>query len=514
MSPPDAEALLARSAVPSGSGVPPDAEALLARCTFPLSGEALCCAVSGGPDSLALLVLACLAGCSVTAIHVDHGLRPDSAADGEVVEEAARRFGAQFLQRQVTLEPGGNLEARAREARRAVLPQGTATGHTADDQVETILLNLIRGAGLDGLSGMRAGPAHPILGLRRAETVALCAALQLVPVADPSNHDLRYRRNRIRHEMLPMLCALAERDVVPVMARQASLLAEDAELLAALARGVDHRSASALVSAPGPLARRALRGWLADALGHPPGAAAVERVMGVARGEAIATEIGGGVRVARSSGRLNTTRPNPPAPHPPVGSSAGRVAPVSDTAALAASDQDPALGQIVVEPDQLARRVAELGVQITRDYTGRPPLLIGVLKGAFLFMSDLARAIRLPVECDFMAVASYGTSTRTSGVVRIVKDLDLDLSGRHVLVVEDIVDSGLTLSYLRRNLAARGPASLEVCALLVKDGLQRNTLDLRYVGFHIPADFVVGYGLDIDEQYRNLPYICKYVERT
>ncbi len=127
-------------------------------------------------------------------------------------------------------------------------------------------------------------------------------------------------------------------------------------------------------------------------------------------------------------------------------------------------------------------------------------------------MSDLARAIALPVECDFMAVASYGTSTRTSGVVRIVKDLDLDLSGRHVLVVEDIVDSGLTLSYLRRNLAARGPASLEVCALLVKAGLQRAPLDLRYVGFEIPPDFVVGYGLDMNEHYRNLAYVCRYIE--
>ena len=133
-----------------------------------------------------------------------------------------------------------------------------------------------------------------------------------------------------------------------------------------------------------------------------------------------------------------------------------------------------------------------------------------MLKGAFVFMSDLARAIDLPVEFDFMAVASYGSATQTSGVVRIVKDLDLDLTGRHVLVVEDIVDSGLTLSYLRRNLLARNPASLEVCALLVKDGLQRLDPDLPYEGFRIPPDFVVGYGLDVAERYRNLPYLCVY----
>ncbi len=160
--------------------------------------------------------------------------------------------------------------------------------------------------------------------------------------------------------------------------------------------------------------------------------------------------------------------------------------------------------------DRLAERVRELGAEITRDYRGRPPLLVGVLKGAMVFMADLSRAIELPVEMDFMAVASYGAATKSSGVVRIVKDLDMDLSGRHVLVVEDIVDSGLTLSYLRRNLAARHPATLEVCALLVKEGLQRTSLDLRYVGFSIPPRFVVGYGLDVAERYRNLPEIVEY----
>jgi hypoxanthine phosphoribosyltransferase len=172
--------------------------------------------------------------------------------------------------------------------------------------------------------------------------------------------------------------------------------------------------------------------------------------------------------------------------------------------------EDPALGEIVVAEDVLDKRVAQLGEEITADYDGRPPLLVGVLKGAFVFMSDLARAIRLPVEIDVMAVASYGSATTTSGVVRIVKDLDSDLTGRHVLVVEDIVDSGLTLSYLRRSLLAREPASLEVCALLVKEGQQPGKLDLRYVGFHVPPDFVVGYGLDVAERYRNLPDVRVY----
>ncbi len=172
---------------------------------------------------------------------------------------------------------------------------------------------------------------------------------------------------------------------------------------------------------------------------------------------------------------------------------------------------DPNLGQVVVSEDQLRERIAALGKEITADYGGRSPLLlVGVLKGAFMFMSDLARAIDLPVEFDFMAVSSYGSATKTSGVVRIVKDLDLDLTGRHVVLVEDIVDSGLTLSYVRKNLRARSPASLEVCALLVREGLQKHDPDLRYVGFRIPADFVIGYGLDVDERYRNLPFVCVY----
>ena len=177
-----------------------------------------------------------------------------------------------------------------------------------------------------------------------------------------------------------------------------------------------------------------------------------------------------------------------------------------------ASSVDPALGDLVVTEAALQQRIQELGQQITADYAGRPPLLVGVLKGAFIFLSDLARAIDLRVEIDFMAVSSYGSATHTSGVVRILKDLDLDLSGRHVLIVEDIVDSGLTLSYLRRNLAARHPASLEVVALLIKDGLQSVDLDLAYEGFRIPPEFVVGYGLDAVERYRNLPYVARYRE--
>jgi hypoxanthine phosphoribosyltransferase len=189
---------------------------------------------------------------------------------------------------------------------------------------------------------------------------------------------------------------------------------------------------------------------------------------------------------------------------------AAAVGPVSN--GFAHHIDDTALGDVVVGEQQIAARIAELGAQITADYADDPPLLVGVLKGAFVFMADLARAIRLPVEIDFMAVSSYGASTRSSGVVRIVKDLDIDLAGRRVILVEDIVDSGLTLTYLRRNLLAREPASLDVCALFVRQGNQKTEEELRYVGFEIPPAFVLGYGLDVAERYRNLPYVCEYRE--
>ncbi len=163
------------------------------------------------------------------------------------------------------------------------------------------------------------------------------------------------------------------------------------------------------------------------------------------------------------------------------------------------------VGRVVIAADDLAERVTQLGVQITEDYAGRRPLLVGVLKGAFVFMADLARVIDLPVELDFMAVSSYGQSTESSGVVRIVKDLETDIEGRDVILVEDIVDSGLTLKYLKQVLGDRKPASLEICALLVREGAHDG--DARYCGFPIPPDFVVGYGLDVGEHYRELDAI-------
>ncbi|HEY1733774.1 MAG TPA: hypoxanthine phosphoribosyltransferase [Acidimicrobiales bacterium] len=517
---------------PTNPPAPPSLDPLdlLPRCAFPAAGSALTCAVSGGPDSLALLVLAVAAGCRVTAVHVDHGLRPASAAEADVVADAAARFGAAFLRERVVVPDGPNLEARARAARFAVLPPSVATGHTMDDQAETVLLNLLRGAGLDGVGAMQPGPEHPLLGLRRTETTGLCEAAGLTPVADPSNDDPRHLRNRVRHELLPLLGDLGRRDPVPLLARHAAVAREDAALLDALAAEAvtDPADAVALSAAPRSLARRAVRRWLRelDDERHPPSLAEVERVLAVAAGRAVGTELAGGIRVHRTAQRLVVDRPSAMA-----GAGAGTVAaragaemgaagaPSGKVTAVATEEagtavpawSTPDVGPVLVSAAQIAARVAELGARITADFADDPPLLVGVLKGAMLFMSDLCRAIELPVDVDFMAVSSYGSATSTSGVVRIVKDLDAELTGRRVLVVEDIIDSGLTLNYLRKYLQARQPASVDVCALLVKDGEQRVELDLRYVGFTIPSEFVVGYGLDVAERYRNLAGVHRYL---
>jgi hypoxanthine phosphoribosyltransferase len=167
-----------------------------------------------------------------------------------------------------------------------------------------------------------------------------------------------------------------------------------------------------------------------------------------------------------------------------------------------------AVGEILIDEEPLQARIAELGAEISRDYAGRDLLLVGVLKGAVFFLADLMRELSVPCEIDFMAISSYGAGTDSSGVVRILKDLDMNIAGRDVLVVEDIIDSGLTLSYLMRSLTARKPASLEVCTLLTKPERREVDVPVRYVGFEIPNRFVIGYGLDFDQRYRNLPYVA------
>jgi tRNA(Ile)-lysidine synthase len=294
-------------------------EGLLGRCTFPPPGTHVRCGVSGGPDSSALLVLAVAAGCRVTAVHVDHRLRPGSEAEAAVVAGLAERFGAAFEPQVAPVAAGPNLEARARAARWAALGPDCLVGHTADDQAETLLLALLRGAGPAGLAG--ADPrVRPILGLRRHETRALCEDLGIEALDDPSNQDPAFRRNRVRHELLPLLDDIAGRDVAAVLARTATLHAEVASHLDAEAAAVDPTVAAELVAAARPVAAHAVRRWWREVTGsaHPPGAEAIGRVLAVAAGETVGCELPGGWRVARTAGRLRLEAPRTAADRVPA----------------------------------------------------------------------------------------------------------------------------------------------------------------------------------------------------
>ncbi len=283
------------------------------------------CAVSGGADSTALAALVVAAGFDATLIHVDHGLRPQSALEADHVADLSERLGCRFRAEHVRIEPGPDLEARARRARYSVVPYGVLTGHTLDDQAETILLNLIRGAGLDGLAGMDEASPHPrrpLLGLRRADTEQLCRTLGLRWLVDPTNADPAHRRNHVRHDLLPLLDAIAGRDVAPIVARQAHLLRDEAAVLDGLADAIDPTDARALAAAPPAVARRVMRRWLTsiDPEQHPPNAATVERCLAVARNEALATDVGGGRRLVRHRQRLaiNALTPDPTSADQPV----------------------------------------------------------------------------------------------------------------------------------------------------------------------------------------------------
>lgn len=287
-------------------GSDPFLAALLERCHLPPAGSVVTCALSGGPDSSALVALAVAGGCRVTAVHVNHGLRPSADVDEATAVSTAELLGVDVRLERADLADGPNLEARAREARRRLLGDGVLTGHTADDQAETVLLALLRGAGATGLAAMTPGPTKPLLALRRRETHEVCARLELPVALDPTNDDPRFRRNRVRHELLPVLEAIAERDVVPLLTRTADLVRDDDTFLDQLARELDPTDARQLGAAPAPLARRAVRRWLLLA-GYPPDAAAVERVLDVAAGRSRACELTGGRRVERRRQRLVLT---------------------------------------------------------------------------------------------------------------------------------------------------------------------------------------------------------------
>ncbi len=286
---------------------------LLESCYFPPSGSRVDLAVSGGPDSLGLLLLAREAELVVTVHHVDHHARATSGADADFVESVCGALGVAFVRHDVTVEPGGNFEARARSARRHALPKGVLTGHTMDDVAETVLLNMMRGAGVDGLSPMVGDPTKPLRDIRRAPLHDFVRRSDFEPRHDETNDDPSFQRNRVRHELLALLDDIAGRDVVPILARQARVLGEDRrwlEELSAPDHALDLVDADCRILRAWPDAR--LRRWLRTVLRsddagdghHPPSADEIERAMAVVRGDVVATELSGSRRLARRDQRL------------------------------------------------------------------------------------------------------------------------------------------------------------------------------------------------------------------
>lgn len=294
--------------------------ARLVRLTTFTANEPIDCAVSGGADSVALALLAVHAGCEPVRLHhVEHGLRPDSFSETDVVRRLAERLGAGFTAHRVEVSDGPNLEERARVVRYAALPADVATGHTADDLAETLLLHLLRGAGLDGVASMArprpGGPKRPLLRIRRAETEGLCAEFGLAPVQDAMNDDARFRRVRVRRELLPLMNDIATRDVIALLARHSEIVADDVLLLDELSAAIDPGARWGLVGVASPLARRAVRRWLAAGgvgEGRMVDAATLDRVMAVALGGSSSCDVVDGWRAARTDGRLRIERVGEP----------------------------------------------------------------------------------------------------------------------------------------------------------------------------------------------------------
>jgi len=483
---------------------------------------------SGGRDSTCLLDLAVrVAGVgAVGVLHVNYGLRDAADGDERHCRALCQRLGVGLDVRRARPPEGspasqgvvaGNLQAWARDQRYGAAAQlamargaDVAAGHTAPDQVETILYRLASSPSRRALLGMRPRDGaliRPLLAFSREQTGAYCEARGLSWREDESNDSDAYARNRIRRGLVPALESAHPAAQANVLAL-AEILRDEGHVLDELVESVlegRREIAVARLRELAPALRRLVVQRLADEAAGEPAAGVARRADEVAAMSPTGTaalDLPHGVRATATGGvvRFGAHRQLRLGPgNQRRAKRAHRLRPVS---------AEDSIGEILVPAEDLTRRVRELAVEISRDYAGKDLLLIGVLKGAVFFLSDLMRDIDIPVEVDFMAVASYGSATKSSGVVRILKDLDAAIEGRDVVIVEDIVDSGLTLQYLLRNLAGRNPASLEVCALLIKPERRKVDLQTRYVGFEIPDRFAIGYGLDHAERYRNLPYVA------
>ena len=527
-------------------------------------GALVLVACSGGPDSCALaLAVAAVGGrrgLRVGLVTVDHGTDGLSSARGAAAAALGRALGLDpvvAVRVEVPQRGAGGPEAAARDLRHAALgseaqrsgASAVLLGHVREDQAETVLLRLARGSGARSLAGMPARRGllrRPLLDLPRELVHACLRDLPPLPdvpglpgglpARDPANTDERLARARVRARVLPALCGALGEAAVLGLVRTAGLLRDDADLLDALAAEARARlaeqadaggglPAAGVAALPAALRRRVLRTVAVDA-GCPADAVrrlhvqALEQLVARRGSGPVALPGGRAAHVASGTLRLEADPAQAEAARrrrargscvpdaaPGTGAADGGGTVTTDLA------PHPDVERVLVSADEIAVRVQEMAAQVADDLRerleadGRPLLLVGVLKGALMVMADLARALPVDTELDFMAVSSYGSSTSSSGVVRILKDLDGPVEGRHVLVVEDILDSGRTLSWLVGNLSSRAPASLDVLALLRKPASVSQPVEVRYVGFDLPPDFVVGYGLDHAGRYRDLPYV-------
>ena len=474
-------------------------------------------AVSGGLDSMTLLHLLRFGGAGprlpLHVAHVDHRMRAESGADARWLGDLCDEWGVEY-HLHVAPDPV-RTEAGGRELRYAFfaevargLGDGAVvmTAHTADDQAETVLFRIARGSGPRGLSGIRPRRApslvRPLLPFQRRELGAYAAAHDVPHREDPSNRDLRWTRNRIRHEILPALEAAVPGAAAALVSLAGASRLETAALDALLDERIETLAGpprdrtglsfdrAVLASLPDAVLTVLLR-RAAARLGGRPGRAATAGLLRFVRESSAGKRItlAGGVTVSHARGSVRFRPPG--AAVPEDGPARG----------------ERCLRRIVYTPEDIRRRVRELGREIGDAYgAGDDLLVLAMLKGSFVFVADLVREIPIPTQVDFLVAASYGNRLESSGEVKLLCNPTTSISRRNVILVEDIVDSGNTLRRIVPLLLARRPASLEICALLHKR-VVRLRRDARWVGFEAPEEFLVGYGLDFGEDFRHLPYI-------